>query len=106
MKVVSTMTSSVLALRKANMKRFGFGPEVMKQTKVCPACGATADADESECFRCGADLPGETLFDLYKSRHQYCARCGTVVSNTSEYCRSCGAQLKRRQPRFLRREVG
>ena len=105
MKVVRTMTSSVLALRKANMKRFGFGPEVMKQTKVCPVCGATADADESECFCCGADLPGETLFDLYKSRHQYCDHCGTVVSNTSEYCRSCGAQLKRRQPRFLRREV-
>ena len=106
MKVVRTMTSSVLALRKANMKRYGFGPEVMKQTKVCPLCGSTADADESECFCCGADLPGETLFDLYKSRHQYCDHCGTVVSNTSTFCPECGTQLKRRQPRFLRREVG
>ena len=103
MKVVRTMTDSVLALRKANMKRYGFGPEVMKQTKVCPLCGTTADADESECFRCGADLPGETLFDLYKSRHQYCDHCGTVVSNTSTFCPECGTQLKRRQPRFLRR---
>ena len=92
--------------RSAAMKQLGFGPEVMKQTKVCSICGVTADADEAECIRCGADLPQETLFDLYKSQHQYCARCGTVVSNTSEYCRSCGAQLKRRQPRFLRREVG
>lgn len=100
------MTSSVLALRKANMKRFGFGPEVMKQTKVCPICGTTANAFENECIRCGADLPGETLFDLYKSRHQFCAHCGTVVSNTSTFCPECGTQLKRRQPRFLRREVG
>lgn len=88
------------------MKQLGFGPEVMKQTKVCPACGATADADESECFRCGADLPLKTLFDLYKSQHQFCTCCGTVVSNASAYCPECGAQLKRRQPRFLRREVG
>ena len=93
-------------IRSVAMKQLGFGPEVMKQTKVCPACGATADADESECFRCGADLPGETLFDLYKSRHQYCDHCGTVVSNTSTFCPECGTQLKRRQPRFLRREVG
>lgn len=99
------MTSSVLALRKANMKRYGFGPEVMKQTKVCPLCGTTADADESECFRCGADLPGETLFDLYKSRHQCCAQCGTVVASTSAYCPECGARLKRHPDHIPRREV-
>ena len=81
--------------RSAAMKQLGFGPEVMKQTKVCPACGTTAGADETECFRCGADLPQETLFDLYKSRHQSCAQCGTVVARTSTYCPECGAQLKR-----------
>ena len=99
------MTSSVLALRKANMKRFGFGPEVMKQTKVCPVCGATADADEQECFHCGAELPCETLFDLYKSQHQYCAQCGTVVADHSVFCPECGMKL-RRVPRPLRMEVG
>ena len=91
--------------RSAVMKQLGFGPEVMKRTKVCLICGTCADADESECFCCGADLPRETLFDLYKSQHQYCAHCGTVVSNTSAYCPECGTQLKR-QPRVSRREVG
>lgn len=103
------MTDRAKALRTVRstaMKQLGFGPEVMKQTKVCPICGTTADADELECFRCGADLPRETLFDLYKSRHQYCTHCGTVVASTSAYCPECGTQLKRRQPRFLRREVG
>jgi rRNA maturation endonuclease Nob1 len=92
--------------KNLQLEQYGFGPNVMKKTKVCLVCGATADANESECFRCGADLPGETLFDLYKSWHQYCDHCGTVVSNTSAYCPECGTQLKRRQPRFLRREVG
>lgn len=99
------MTSSVLALRKANMKRFGFGPEVMKQTKVCPICGTTADADEQECFHCGAELPRETLFDLYKSQHQYCTQCGTVVADRSVFCPECGMRLQRTL-RPLRKEVG
>ena len=93
------------SVRSAAMKQLGFGPEVMKQTKVCPICGTTADADELECFRCGADLPRETLFDLYKSRHQYCTHCGTVVASTSAYCPECGARLKRQADRIARREV-
>lgn len=86
------MTSSVLALRKANMKRFGFGPDVMKQTKVCRVCGGTADAAQRYCSDCGAELPRETLFDLYKSHHLFCTKCGT--------------RLARRTPRPPRREVG
>ena len=82
------------AVRSTAMKELGFGPEVMKQTKVCPLCGTTASSDETHCFTCGADLPRETLFDLYKSRHQYCAQCGTVVARSSAYCPECGAQLE------------
>lgn len=82
------------AVRSEAMKQLGFGPEVMKQTKVCPICGSTAPADETECFRCGADLPQETLFDLYRSLHQFCPQCGTVVAGTSAYCPECGGQLK------------
>ena len=92
------MTSSVLALRKANMKRFGFGPEVMKQTKVCPACGATADADESECFRCGADLPGETLFDLYTAALWY--------PTPRRFVRSVGHSSNGGSPAFCERRAG
>ena len=38
------MTDRIQALRLEGMKRFGFGPDVMKQTKVCRVCGGTADA--------------------------------------------------------------
>ena len=103
------MTDRAKALRTVRstaMKQLGFGPEVMKQTQGCPICGTTADADELECFRCGADLPRETLFDLYKSRHQYCTHCGTVVASTSAYCPECGARLKRQPSAIARREVG
>lgn len=102
------MTDRVKELRSVRsvaMKQLGFGPEVMKQTKVCPVCGVTAGAAAAECIRCGATLPEETLFDLYKRQHQYCDKCGTVVSSTSAYCPECGASLKGRQPRFLRMEV-
>ena len=93
------------SVRSAAMKQLGFGPEVMKQTKVCPVCGVTAGADEAECIRCGATLPEETLFDLYKRQHQYCAACGTVVADRSVFCPECGARLMRRSPQPLRREV-
>lgn len=99
------MTDRVQALRLEAMKRYGFGPEVMKQTKVCPVCGVTAGADETECIRCGAGLPQETLFDLYKSQHQYCVICGTVVADTSVFCPECGIRLMRRPLRSLRKEV-
>ena len=93
------------AVRSTAMKQLGFGPEVMKQTKVCPVCGTTAGADEAECFRCGADLPRETLFDLYRSLHQSCPQCGTVAARTSAYCPDCGAQLKQQTSGFLQAEA-
>ena len=102
---MTVRAKALRTVRSTAMKQLGFGPEVMKQTKVCPICGATADADELEYFRCGADLPRETLFDLYKSRHQYCAQCGTVVASTSAYCPECGARLKRQPAGITRREV-
>lgn len=90
------MTDKAQALRSvrsAAMKELGFGPEVMKQTKVCPVCGVTAGANETKCIQCGAALPNETLFILYKSRHRYCDICDTVVASTSVYCPECGTQL-------------
>ena len=93
------------SLRSDAMRQLGFGPEIMKQTKVCPGCGATAGAEEAECICCGGALPKETLFDLYKRQHQYCTACGTVVSGASAYCPECGVQLKRQQPRFAQRKA-
>ncbi|MDO4733151.1 MAG: hypothetical protein Q4B50_06535 [Bacillota bacterium] len=83
-------------LRLAGMTRFGFGPEAMKQTKVCRVCRKTCRAKESLCGFCGAVLPRETLFELYKSYHLYCPDCDTVVSSDVFFCPTCGRVL--RQP--------
>ena len=97
------MTDRAKALRTVRstaMKQLGFGPEVMKQTKVCPICGTTADADELECFRCGADLPRETLFDLYKKNHLFCTYCETVPPDSARFCPRCGRPLHKKQPKM------
>ena len=93
------MTDRIQALRLEGMKRFGFGPDVMKQTKVCRVCGGTADAAQRYCSDCGAELPRETLFDLYKARHLYCPACDTVVASTVVFCPECGKRLR---PRLFR----
>lgn len=81
---------------KATLIRFGFGPDVMKRWKVCNVCGATSPSTEEYCGSCGAVLPQETLFDLYKSKHFYCPACDTVVTNSARYCPACGRRLHRR----------
>ena len=73
----------------------GFGPDVMKQTKVCRICGCSCDAGETYCEECGAVLPKETLFDLYRSQHLSCPACDTVVANEACFCPKCGKQLWR-----------
>ena len=45
---------------------------------------------------CGAVLPKETLFDLYKAKHFYCPACGTVTENTANFCPQCGERLRHR----------
>jgi len=79
----------------AAMKHFGFGPEVMKEVRVCRVCGCSCGAGETYCGDCGAVLPRETLFDLYKAQHLYCPVCDTVVASTAVFCPECGRQLKR-----------
>ena len=85
-----------LALRKG----LGFGPEVMKETKVCRVCRCTCEAAEKYCRECGAFLPRETLFDLYKSYHLYCPVCDTIVSSRARFCPACGRSLRKRWPDF------
>ena len=80
-------------LRFKNMEEFGFGPNVMKQTKVCPQCGQAIKATASYCSSCGEKLPLETLFDRYKKRHLSCPNCDTVLAPGSQYCPNCGKQI-------------
>ena len=43
-------------LRFKAMEEFGFGPNVMKNTKVCSQCGQAVNADTAYCSGCGAKL--------------------------------------------------
>lgn len=83
-------------LRYRNMEDFGFGPNVMKKTKVCARCGKMVGANDKTCPGCGEKLPGETLFDLYKHQHKCCPDCDTVLSADSQYCPNCGKQVLRK----------
>ena len=79
----------------ANMRLYGFGPEVMKVQKVCKVCGSTCGKDDDYCPACGTVLPGETLFELYRLYHISCPSCQTVVHVAYHYCPICGKQLKK-----------
>lgn len=81
-------------MRLEGMKHFGFGPDVMKETKVCRVCGQTGSSKERYCSKCGTVLPKETLFDLYKTYHLYCPVCDTVVSKEALFCPECGKKLR------------
>jgi len=90
------MTNRTEAIRRETMKRFGFGPEIMRQTKVCRVCGHSCAVKEKHCSECGTVLPKETLFDLYKSNHLYCPACDTVVAKNAVFCPVCGKRLQAR----------
>ena len=83
-------------LRYKNMADFGFGPNVMKKTKVCTKCGQMVKATARTCPECGEKLPHETLFDLYKQLHKCCSNCDTVLAPGSLYCPNCGRQILRK----------
>jgi len=42
----------------ATMKYFGFGPEVMKEIRVCRICGCSCSSREKTCSGCGAGCYG------------------------------------------------
>ncbi|MBQ9779358.1 MAG: zinc ribbon domain-containing protein [Clostridia bacterium] len=80
-------------LRYRNMEDFGFGPNVLKKTKVCAQCGKMVKANVRTCPECGERLSSETLFDRYKQRHKCCPDCDTVLAPGSRYCPNCGKQV-------------
>ena len=88
------MTRSEESRRKHALLEFGMGVEAMKERKVCRICGKGARADEEICPDCGAPLPRETLYDVYKAMHLYCHRCGEVVTDDAVYCPQCGKALR------------
>ena len=93
------MSNMSQMLRRENMIRYGFGPEVMKRTKVCIRCGQKGDADRQFCVGCGERLPDTTLYDFYRGIHSYCPICDTVVTQTTQFCPKCGTKIKKQEER-------
>ena len=81
-------------LRTESMKLYGFGPEIMKRTRVCTQCGTATTSDTKNCAVCGAILPKETLYDLYSMRHLRCPYCHAVLKDLSNFCPQCGKKLR------------
>ena len=81
------------ALRRVVLLEYGFGPEAMRQRKVCPVCGKANPAQHTRCTDCGAALPETTLLDFYRSRHRCCPGCGVAVTDVAVYCPECGVRL-------------
>lgn len=77
-------------IRFKNLEQFGFGPNVMKKTKICTKCGQIAKSGSILCRNCGAFLPRETLYDSYRRKHKCCTGCGTILTEDSKYCPHCG----------------
>lgn len=82
------------ALRQIELMEYGFGPDVMRLTKICPHCGKGNPSGGSICTDCGAALGSETLLDLYRSRHRCCPACGIAVTDAALYCPACGTHLQ------------
>ena len=79
--------------RYRKMEQFGYGPNVMKKSKVCPRCGKVADVSFLQCPDCGENLSDETLFDYYRRQHASCPDCDTILAPDSRYCPNCGKKL-------------
>lgn len=80
-------------IRREGMRLYGFGPEVMKDIKVCSKCGTASPVSHFRCGKCRAFLPRTTLFQTYKSRHTFCKKCDTVVPDGTKFCPACGAKI-------------
>ncbi len=75
------------------LEQCGFGPNVMKRTKVCPHCGELLSQNRKVCPECGMRLLGKTLYDRYQEHHLCCDKCKTVLASDSCFCPHCGRPL-------------
>ena len=81
-----------LNLKFRQLEKYGFGPNVMKKTKVCKKCRKLIRHPALFCPDCGTWLSRETLYDLYRRQHCTCGLCGTILSADARYCPHCGSK--------------
>lgn len=82
-------------MKLQELERYGFGPNVMRRTKLCPACGTLVTDGAAQCPKCQKELPELTLFAWYAGQHSVCARCKTILSGDSRYCPQCGKRVEK-----------
>lgn len=82
------------AIRKKSLLHFGFGIDSMKNSVVCPECNSLETCNKTLCSKCNCVLPKSSLYDLYKSYHKSCEKCGTVLSDYMRYCPHCGIKIE------------
>lgn len=80
-------------IRKKSLFHFGFGVDTMKNSVVCPVCSSLETGGRNTCGKCKARLPKTNLYELYKSYHPCCEKCGTVLSASMHYCPHCGMRV-------------
>lgn len=104
---VRRLTADVIeSLRRSAMKRYGFGTDEMKNTKVCACCGTKLSADAKICTECGKELPDQTLFDVYKKHHLCCKYCDTVLAKNALFCPQCGRKVDRSALSYSDEKIG
>ena len=81
------------SVKFGQLEEFGFGPNIMRKTKICISCGRATSAENTMCLLCGKRLTGNTLFDYYKRMHVCCPVCDTILTSDARYCPHCGTKL-------------
>lgn len=80
-------------MKLQELEHYGFGPNVMRKTKLCPACGTLVTDGVAQCPKCREALPELTLFAWYAGQHSTCAYCRTLLSADAQYCPQCGRRV-------------
>lgn len=81
-------------MKLQELERYGFGPNVMRRTKLCLACGTLVTDGGEQCPNCRTELPELTLFAWYAGQHSTCAYCKTLLSSDAQYCPQCGRRIR------------
>lgn len=77
-------------VREKAREYYGFGTKRMRELKVCSICKTAVSADKRFCTNCHAQLPSNTLYDIYRANHRFCEKCKTVLPENADYCPQCG----------------
>ncbi len=63
----------------------------IKNTNICPGCGAEVSRSSKFCDRCGTAIDRSSLESAEKG--PVCPQCGSPVEASALFCENCGAKL-------------